>query len=104
MDNPLDKLKFLLYNVDILIKEKSYYARIRPRIAIDRYRLLCYSCKCVLELHPYLLRRFTMGLDYNFYEELDQYEARAEYEKWLDDQEDFMVRCHEQEMSPEVVE
>ena len=45
-----------------------------------------------------------MGLDYNFYEELDQYEARAEYEKWLDEQDDFMVRCHEQEMSPEVVE
>ncbi len=103
MDNPLDKLKFLLYNVDILIKEKSY-ARIRSRITIDCCCLLCYSCISVLELHPYLLRRFTMGLDYNFYEELDQYEARAEYEAWLDEQEDFMVRCHEQEMSPEVVE
>ena len=97
---PLDRLKFLLYNVDILIKEKSYYARIRPRIAIDRYRLLCYSCKCVLELHPYLLRRIDMG----FYEELDQYDARAEYEEWLDNQEDDMVRLHEQEISPEVVE
>ena len=43
---------------------------------------------------------------YNFehFAELEQYEARAEYEAWLDEQEDFMVRCHEQEMSPEVVE
>ena len=43
---------------------------------------------------------------YNFehFAELEQYEERAEYEKWLDEQEDFMVRCHEQEMSPEVVE
>ena len=49
----------------------------------------------------YLLRRkVIMG----FYEELDQYEARAEYEAWLDEQEDFMVRCHEQEISPETVE
>ena len=39
-----------------------------------------------------------------FYEELDQYDARAEYEEWLDNQEDDMVRLHEQEMSPEVVE
>ena len=97
---PLDSLKFILYNVDILIKEKTSYERIRSRIAIDRYRLLCYSCKCVLELHPYLLRRIDMG----FYEELDQYDARAEYEEWLDNQEDDMVRLHEQEMSPEVVE
>ena len=43
---------------------------------------------------------------YNFehFAELEQYEARAEYETWLDEQEDFMVQCHEQEMSPEVVE
>ena len=39
-----------------------------------------------------------------FYEELDQYEARREYEEWLDNQEDEMIRLHEQEMSPEVVE
>ena len=39
-----------------------------------------------------------------FYEELDQYEARAEYEKWLDEQEDDMVRLHEQEKSPELEE
>lgn len=39
-----------------------------------------------------------------FYEELDQYEARAEYEKWLDKQDDDMIRLHEQELSPEVVE
>ena len=39
-----------------------------------------------------------------FHEELDQYEARAEYEEWLDNQDDDMVRLHEQEMSPEVVE
>ena len=40
----------------------------------------------------------------SFYEELDQYEARAEYELWLDEQDDHMVRLHESEMSPEVVE
>ena len=39
-----------------------------------------------------------------FYEDLDQYEARREYEEWLDNQEDEMIRLHEQEMSPEVVE
>jgi len=45
-------------------------------------------------------------MTYNFehFQELDQYNARAEYEAWLDEQEDFMVRCHEQEMSPEVEE
>jgi len=49
---------------------------------------------------PLAFKEIIMG----FYEELDQYEARAEYEKWLDDQDDNMVRLHEQEMSPEVVE
>jgi len=42
--------------------------------------------------------------NFEYFAELGEYEARAEYEKWLDEQEDFMVRCHEQEMSPEVVE
>jgi len=40
----------------------------------------------------------------SFYEELDQYEARREYEEWLDKQDDDMIRLHEQELSPEVVE
>ena len=39
-----------------------------------------------------------------FYQELDQYEARREYEEWLDKQYDDMIRLHEQELSPEVVE
>ena len=64
---PLDRLKFRLQNVDILIKEKTMY-------------------------------------NFEYFAELDSYEAQAEYEAWLDEQEDFMVRCHEQEMSPEVVE
>ena len=42
--------------------------------------------------------------NFEYFAELDQYEARAEYEAWLDEQEDFMVRCNEQEISPEVVE
>jgi|TARA_X000001382_G_scaffold24792_1_gene15406 hypothetical protein len=42
--------------------------------------------------------------NFEYFAELDQYEARAEYEKWLDEQDDNMVRLHEQEMSPEVVE
>jgi len=48
-----------------------------------------------------------MGLDYNFYEELEQYEARAEYEAWLDEQEEIhnhMVMMNEQELIPEVIE
>ena len=42
--------------------------------------------------------------NFEYFAELDSYEARAEYEKWLDEQDDNMVRLHEQEMSPEVVE
>jgi hypothetical protein len=42
--------------------------------------------------------------NFEYFAELDQYEARAEYEAWLDEQDDNMVRLHEQEMSPEVVE
>ena len=67
---------------------------------VDCYCLLCYNCFSVLELHPYLLRRMDMG----FYQELDQYEARREYEEWLDKQDDDMIRLHEQELSPEIVE
>ena len=48
----------------------------------------------------YQLRRVSWG----FYQELDQYEARREYEEWLDKQEDDMIRLHEQELSPEVVD
>lgn len=28
-----------------------------------------------------------MGLDYGYFADLEQYEARAEYEAWLDEQE-----------------
>ena len=45
-----------------------------------------------------------MPHNFEYFAELEQYEARAEYEAWLDEQEDFMVRCHEQEISPETVE
>lgn len=50
-ENILDRLKFLLYNVDILIKEESY-ERIRPRITIDCCCVVCYSCISVQQLHP----------------------------------------------------
>ena len=42
--------------------------------------------------------------NFEYFAELESYEARREYEAWLDEQEDDMVRLHEQEMSPEVVE
>lgn len=42
--------------------------------------------------------------NFEYFAELESYEARSEYEAWLDEQEDNMVRLHEQEMSPEVVE
>ena len=42
--------------------------------------------------------------NFEYFAELESYEARREYEEWLDEQEDDMVRLHEQEMSPEVVE
>ena len=62
--------------------------------------VLCVIVVSVFSSYTPCVQESIMG----FYEELDQYEARAEYEAWLDEQEDFMVRCHEQEMSPEVVE
>ena len=49
--NIFDRLKYILYNVDILIKEESY-ARVRPRIAIDRCCVVCYSGISVQQLHP----------------------------------------------------
>jgi hypothetical protein len=42
--------------------------------------------------------------NFEYFAELESYEARREYEEWLDEQDDNMVRLHEQEMSPEVVE
>lgn len=48
-----------------------------------------------------------MGLDYEFFAELDAYEARAEYEAWLDDMEEeftHMQMMNEQELIPEVIE
>jgi len=46
-----------------------------------------------------------MGLDYNFYEELEQYEARAEYEAWLDEQEqEFLATIDDSPYCEEVVE
>ena len=66
----------------------------------DEKFLLCqFLLSDVLQL-CLLTKDNTMG----FYEELDQYNAREEYNTWLDEQEDYMVRCHEQEISPEVVE
>ena len=46
-----------------------------------------------------------MGLDYEFFAELDAYEARAEYEEWLDDmEENYIMSMQEQEVIPEVIE
>ena len=46
-----------------------------------------------------------MGLDYEFFAELDAYEARAEYEEWLDEQEEhFIMMMQDQELIPEVIE
>ena len=40
-----------------------------------------------------------------FYEELDQYEARREYEEWLDEQEEnYIMMMQQQEVIPEVIE
>ena len=36
-----------------------------------------------------------MGLDYDFFAELDAYEARAEYEAWLDDQEEMFLATND---------
>ena len=44
---------------------------------------------------------------YNFehFAELEQYEARAEYEEWLDEQEEhFIMMMQDQEIIPEVIE
>ena len=54
--NILDRLKIVLYNVDILIKEESYEG-IRSRITIDCCCVVCYSCISVQQLHPVHLRR-----------------------------------------------
>ena len=45
-----------------------------------------------------------MPLDYDFFAELDAYEARAEYEAWLDDQEQEFLATMDQQPIPEVVE
>ena len=45
-----------------------------------------------------------MPYNFEYFQEFESYEAQEEYNIWLDEQDDFMVRCHEQEMSPEVVE
>ena len=42
--------------------------------------------------------------NFEYFAELESCKARREYEEWLDNQEDEMIRLHEQEMSPEVVE
>ena len=46
-----------------------------------------------------------MGLDYEYFAELDAYEARAEYEAWLDEQEEnYIMMMQQQEVIPEVIE
>jgi len=46
-----------------------------------------------------------MGLDYEFFAELDAYEARAEYEAWLDEQEqEFLATMDDSPYCEEVVE
>ena len=56
-ENILDRLKFLLYNVDILIKEESY-ERVRSRITIDCCCIVCYSGISVQQLHPLRLGEY----------------------------------------------
>lgn len=45
-----------------------------------------------------------MGLDYEFFAELEAYEARAEYEAFLDEQEQEFLATMDQQPIPEVVE
>jgi CCR4-NOT transcriptional regulation complex NOT5 subunit len=45
-----------------------------------------------------------MTYNFEYFQELESYEAQEEYNIWLDEQDDIMVRLHESEMSPEVVE
>jgi len=46
-----------------------------------------------------------MGLDFDYFAELEAYEARAEYEAWLDEQEELhILSMSDDTYSPEVVE
>jgi len=46
-----------------------------------------------------------MGLDFDYFAELEAYEARAEYEAWLDEQEELhILSLPDDTYSPEVVE
>ena len=43
--------------------------------------------------------------NFEYFAELDQYEARAEYEAWLDEQEEnYIMMMQQQEVIPEVIE
>lgn len=45
-----------------------------------------------------------MELDHNYFAELDAYNAREEYEAWLDEKEQEFLATMDQEPIPEVVE
>lgn len=45
-----------------------------------------------------------MELDYNYSAELDAYNAREEYNAWLDEQEQEFLATMDQQPIPEVVE
>ena len=90
--------------VDILIKEKTSYARVRPRIAIDHCCLLCYSCECVLELYPDCMRRIDMEY-FGYFADQERYEAEQELNAWYDEQEEnYIMMMQQQEVIPEVIE
>jgi hypothetical protein len=61
-----------------------------------------YQCSAVTPLA--LFKENTMPYNFEYFQELESYEAQEEYNIWLDEQDDIMVRLHESEMSPEVVE
>ena len=37
--------------------------------------------------------------NFEYFADWNHTEARREYEEWLDEQDDFMVRCHEQDVA-----
>ena len=101
--NILDRLKIVLYNVDILIKEESY-ARIRPRITIDCCCVVCYSGISVQQLHPVHLRRIDMEY-FGYFSEQARYEAEQELNEWYDqEEENYIMMMQQQEVIPEVIE
>ena len=50
-------------------------------------------------------KEIIMGLDFDYFADLEAYEARAEYEDWLDEQEELhILSMSDDTYSPEVVE